>query len=64
MSVSESASARDTAVDQAPRVCQTCERPTPAHGPSEYTPARAAMILQRGLCLCPPPGGDGDPSQI
>lgn len=64
MSVSESPSARDTAVDQAPRVCQTCERPTPAHDPSEYTPARAAMILQRGLCLCPLPSPDGEPNQI
>ena len=40
--------------DAAPRVCPKCGSPVAADDPSEYTAARAALILERGLCLCPP----------
>lgn len=35
------------------RLCATCHRPPRALDPSEYTRERAALVIERGLCLCP-----------
>lgn len=34
-------------------VCPDCGRVTPSLSRDEYTPERAALILERGLCVCP-----------
>lgn len=34
-------------------VCPACGRVTPSLSRDEYTPQRADLILQRGLCVCP-----------
>lgn len=34
------------------RVCDICGRPVAARDKSEYTAARAALVVERGLCIC------------
>ena len=35
------------------RVCDRCGRVVPALDKKEYTPERARLIVERGLCVCP-----------
>jgi hypothetical protein len=35
------------------RICDTCSRPVPARDKNEYTAARAQLIVDKGLCVCP-----------
>jgi hypothetical protein len=35
------------------RICDACGRPVPARDKNEYTPARAQLIVDKGLCVCP-----------
>lgn len=34
-------------------LCPACGQVPPSLSPDEYTPQRAALILERGLCVCP-----------
>jgi hypothetical protein len=34
-------------------VCGLCGRPVTARHKNEYTPARARLVVDRGLCVCP-----------
>ena len=34
-------------------VCDVCGRPVTARDKSEYTAARARLVVDRGLCVCP-----------
>ena len=34
------------------RVCDICGRPVAARDKSEYTAARAKLVVERGLCIC------------
>lgn len=43
-----------------PRVCAECQRPHLAEDPSEYTQQRAALVGERGLCVCA--AGPGHPA--
>ena len=36
-----------------PRLCGYCHRPLLAEHRSEYTLWRAALVAERGLCMCP-----------
>ena len=40
------------------RVCGSCARPVAARDKSEYTAARARLLIDRGLCICPVPPAD------
>ena len=40
------------------RVCGSCGRPVAARNYTEYTPTRAQLLIDRGLCLCPQPPTD------
>jgi hypothetical protein len=42
------------------RVCDQCERPLIALDRQEYTTARAELVAERGLCVCPA----GDPERL
>lgn len=46
------------------RVCTSCGRPLTARDKSEYTPARARLVADKGLCVCPGPAPAGGPSLI
>ena len=35
------------------RVCDVCGRPVAARDKEEYTAARARLIVDKGLCVCP-----------
>jgi hypothetical protein len=35
------------------RVCDICARPVAARDKHEYTPARARLVVDKGLCVCP-----------
>ncbi len=35
------------------RVCDNCGRPVAARDKNEYTAARARLVVDRGLCVCP-----------
>lgn len=35
-----------------PRLCGSCRRPLVAEDRGEYTPRRAALVAERGLCVC------------
>ncbi len=37
------------------RVCGSCARPVAARDKAEYTSARARLLVDRGLCVCPEP---------
>ncbi len=37
------------------RVCSTCKRPLRALQQDEYTDARAALVVEHGLCVCAGP---------
>lgn len=41
--------------DPSPTValCPACGQVPPSLSAEEYTPQRAALILERGLCVCP-----------
>lgn len=43
-----------------PRLCANCRRPSLAQTRSEYTAQRAALVAERGLCVCPTPPGTAD----
>lgn len=34
------------------RICDTCGRPVAARNKHEYTPARALLVVNKGLCVC------------
>lgn len=34
------------------RRCDQCERPLPALNKNEYTPARARLVAEFGVCMC------------
>jgi hypothetical protein len=34
------------------RRCDKCERPLPALHKNEYTPARARLVADLGVCMC------------
>lgn len=43
------------------RLCTQCGRPLPALHKNEYTPLRARMVAEMGVCLCPrDEGGDAE----
>ena len=46
------------------RLCATCGRPMAARDKSEYTAARARLILQKGLCVCPAQAPTRGPSLL
>jgi len=46
------------------RVCDTCGRPVTARDKSEYTPDRARLVVDKGLCVCPTQAPDHGPSLI
>jgi hypothetical protein len=46
------------------RLCDTCGRPMTARDKSEYTTARARLILQKGLCVCSAQAPTRGPSLI
>lgn len=35
------------------RLCDQCGRPLPALEKNEYTPARARLVGEQGVCMCP-----------
>jgi hypothetical protein len=35
------------------RVCDICGRPVAARDKDEYTVARARLVIDKGLCVCP-----------
>ncbi|MCW6006196.1 hypothetical protein K1W54_16635 [Micromonospora sp. CPCC 205371] len=35
------------------RLCDQCGRPLPALDKNEYTPARARLVAEQGVCMCP-----------
>ena len=35
------------------RICDTCGRPVAARVKNEYTAARAQLVVNKGLCVCP-----------
>jgi len=35
------------------RICDICGRPVAARDKNEYTAARARLVVDRGLCVCP-----------
>jgi hypothetical protein len=35
------------------RICDTCGRPVAARDKNEYTAARAQLVVDKGLCVCP-----------
>jgi hypothetical protein len=37
------------------RLCGNCRRPVAARNRTEYTAARARLLLDRGFCLCSKP---------
>jgi hypothetical protein len=46
------------------RVCNSCGRPLTARDKNEYTPARARLVADMGLCVCPGPAPAGGPSLL
>jgi hypothetical protein len=46
------------------RVCDMCGRPVAAQDKSEYTAARARLIIDKGLCVCPAHAPARGPSLI
>ena len=42
-----------SAQPDAVRVCDVCGRPVIARDKSEYTMARARLVADKGLCVCP-----------
>jgi hypothetical protein len=41
------------------RLCNQCGRPLPALEKNEYTPARARLVAELGVCVCPHGETDG-----
>ena len=37
------------------RICDKCGRTALAEDKKEYTAARARLVVERGLCVCPAP---------
>ncbi|GLH99236.1 hypothetical protein [Phytohabitans aurantiacus] len=35
------------------RQCDQCGRPLPALDKNEYTPMRARLVAEQGVCMCP-----------
>ena len=56
----------DTAPSQTAgvRVCDTCGRPVAARDKNEYTAARARLVIDKGLCVCPAQAPIRGPSLI
>ena len=46
------------------RVCDICGRPVAARDKSEYTAARAKLVVERGLCICLARAPERGPSLI
>jgi hypothetical protein len=46
------------------RVCDQCGRPSPARDKNEYTAARARLVADNGLCVCPGQAPAAGPSLI
>ena len=46
------------------RVCNRCDRPLTARDKNEYTEARARLVANKGLCVCPGQASGGGPSLI
>jgi hypothetical protein len=46
------------------RVCNICGRPLTARDKNEYTAARARLVVDNGLCVCPGQAPAGGPSLI
>jgi hypothetical protein len=46
------------------RVCNICGRPLTARDKNEYTVARARLVADNGLCVCPGQAPAGGPSLI
>ena len=46
------------------RVCNICGRPLTARDKNEYTAARARLVGEKGLCVCPGQAPAGGPSLI
>jgi hypothetical protein len=46
------------------RVCNICGRPLTARDKNEYTAARARLVADNGLCVCPGQAPAGGPSLI
>ena len=45
-------------------LCEICGRPVVARDKNEYTPARARLVVARGLCVCPAQSPARGPSLI
>src|SRR3954469_15713984 len=45
-------------------VCDVCGRPVTARDKNEYTAARARLVVERGLCVCPMQAPTRGPSLI
>jgi hypothetical protein len=63
MSVTDHADAAGARTGEV-RLCEACGRPMAARDKSEYTAARARLILQKGLCVCPAQAPTRGPSLI
>jgi hypothetical protein len=46
------------------RVCDICGRPVAARDKNEYTAARARLVVDKGLCVCPARAPARGPSLI
>ena len=46
------------------RICDTCGRPVAARDKNEYTAARARLVVDKGLCVCPAQAPARGPSLI
>jgi hypothetical protein len=46
------------------RICDSCSRPVAARDKNEYTAARAQLVVDKGLCVCPALAPDRAPSLI
>jgi len=46
------------------RVCDLCGRPVAARDKNEYTAARARLVVDKGLCVCPAQAPERGPSLI
>jgi hypothetical protein len=46
------------------RVCDVCGRPVAARDKNEYTAARARLVVDKGLCVCPAQAPARGPSLI
>jgi len=63
VTITDRSNARRTQSGQV-RTCDICGRPLPARDKNEYTAARAKLVADNGLCVCPGQAPARGPSLI